>query len=86
MIGVILQIVSMIDSSRNKLGLTGIILQIIAFVSSLAYIPYALSTKCKREVISLIFYPLTIVVFISSVVVFFIFRKQNKQSQMETLN
>lgn len=85
MIGVILQIVSMIDSIRNRLGLTGIILQIIAFVSSLAYIPYALSTEYKREVISLIFYPLTIVVFISSVVVFFIFRKQNKQSEMETL-
>lgn len=85
MIGIILQIVSMIDSSRNRLGLTGIILQIIGIASSFAYIPYALSTKYKREVISLIFYPLTIVVFISSVVVFFIFRKQNKQSEMETL-
>ena len=84
MIGVVLQIVSLIDSSRGRLGLTGIILQIIGIVSSFAFIPYSLSTKHKGEVIYLIFYSLTIVVFISSVVAFFVFRKQNKQSEMKT--
>ena len=85
MIGVVLQIVSLIDSSRGRFGLTGIILQIIGIVSSFAYIPYSLSTKHKGEVIYLIFYSLTIIVFISSVVMFFIFRKQNKQSKTEFL-
>ena len=85
MIGVVLQIVSLIDSSRNRLGLTGIILQIIGIVSSFAYIPYSLSTKHKGEVIYLIFYPLTILVFISSVALFFVFRWKNKPIQIESL-
>jgi len=89
MIGVALQIVSMIDNKKSKQGLTGIILQAISIISSLLYLPYCFKSEFKEikaeEISYIILYSLTIVVFISCMVMFFIFRKQNKLAETRNI-
>ena len=89
MIGVTLQIVSMIDNKKSKQGLTGIILQATSVISSLLYFPYCFKSEFKEikaeEISYIILYSLTIAVFISCMVMFFIFRKQNKLAETRNI-
>lgn len=89
MIGVTLQIVSMIDNKKSKQGLTGIILQAISIISSLLYFPYCFKSEFKEikaeEISYIILYSLTIAVFISCMVMFFVFRKQNKLAETRNI-
>ena len=89
MIGVALQIVSMIDNKKSKQGLTGIILQAISIISSLLYFPYCFKSEFKEikaeEISYIILYSLTIAVFISCMVMFFVFRKQNKLAETRNI-
>lgn len=89
MIGVTLQIVSIIDNEKRKQGLTGIILQAISVISSLLYFPYCFKSEFKEikaeEISYIILYSLTIAVFISCMVMFFVFRKQNKLAETRNI-
>jgi len=89
MIGVTLQIVSMIDNRKSKQGLTGIILQATSVMSSLLYFPYCFKNEFKEikaeEISYIILYSLTIAVFISCMVMFFVFRKQNKLTETKNI-
>ena len=91
-IGIFLQSVSMVDVSKRKLGLTGIVCELVGTVAILCYFLYYLTAGIKInmkdgfEIIFIVFSVLTILASIANTTMFFVSRKLNKQTEVNLIN
>jgi len=88
-IGISLQIVSMVDVNKRKLGLTGIVCELIGTIAILCYFLYyftaGINMKDSFEIIFIVFSVLTILASIANTTMFFVSRKLNKQTEVNLI-
>lgn len=86
--GIAFQIVSIIDAHKKKLGLISYILEIVGFTPSIIYtslnlfMMFRIGTSKEVIIVSLVFYSLTLILFIVNIVFCLVMR--NKQKAFKT--
>ena len=90
-IGIFLQSISMVDVNKRKLGLTGIVCELIGTIAILCYFLYYFTAEIKInmkdsfEIIFIVFSVLTILASIANTAMFFVSRKLNKQTEVNLI-
>ena len=91
-IGIFFQSVSMVDVNKRKLGLTGIVCELIGTIAILCYFLYyftagiKINMKDSFEIIFIVLSVLTILASIANTTMFFVSRKLNKGTETNLIN